>query len=473
MAYTKSLANIGKDEVSLAGQRAVDLAACSEQKIVEPEAFVLLSNAFADVVEQNSIRPKIEFLLNHLDKKSSHSLMNVYSSIRKITSSAKFPEALEKELKDLYESISAQGIGLGNKTLPVRMILSSNAPEDPENNDTVIQNIRDWNEFIVAVRESWALAFLPSQLGYRMMHKYNEKQLQLAILVQTMTPSSITVHTHSAMPEDSEKIYAEVYYGFPDLREKVKKDYYAITKNQLEIVMSHISAQPNKLVMKTGDLVLEQLPSQEKEDKLIKRDLQELARLTKKIERTVQAAVKCFFTYHNEQLTLQWVNRLPLFEERETPATVEVVDLDEPVPDVHIEPDEEDTRTLNEVLESPEEKFAHAEQAAAEAIMEAAEHAEELKAVTENEEKVGTAKLLAASFRMAMNVIEKKYDDLFGQVGDDFHEMITQLNDEHVFSRTLDAELLRIAHNAIQHNLELPDTDYERIVDEITFIIQG
>ena len=61
----------------------------------------------------------------------------------------------------------------------------------------------------------------------------------------------------------------------------------------------------------------------------------------------------------------------------------------------------------------------------------------------------------------------------FGQVGDDFYDMIEQLNRGGAFSRPIDAELLRIGHNLVWHGLEVDDEDYKRIIEEITFVTGG
>ncbi|MDD9953250.1 MAG: hypothetical protein OXR66_02860 [Candidatus Woesearchaeota archaeon] len=321
--YTKTLSTVQENELGLVGQRALDLALLTEHKVPIPHSFVVLTSAFAKLVEENDLRKRIDFLLSHIE--GAEGLQNVYTSVRKAVTTAELPEGLQQELQEMYDSISTPGVGLSSKQLPVRLILSTNWVEDAESNDSVIQDVHGFEEFMTALRELWAFTYHPSQLSRRMKEGFNEKLLHVAVLAQVMEKPLSSVHTYSAMPQDDEKIYLQTYYGYPDLRERVTKDYYAVGKDSLHIVLRELKEQKYKLDIGTDGLTLIATGGKNEHDKVIKRHIADVARLTKKAEYVVHSPVKAFFQTTEDSVTLLWVNRLDMDRVAEVETAVPAV----------------------------------------------------------------------------------------------------------------------------------------------------
>lgn len=442
MKYLKSLAAIGHNERDLAGNRAVDLALLRENRFRVPDTVVLLSNAFDTIIEENNLKYKIEYILRHVSQRSPQSFVNAYTGVRKALKEAKFADLLMQELEETFAGLTAAGIGIEKgKPLPVRVIVSPNYHPDPENNDTIIQNVNGWEEFKVAIRESFALAYHPNQLKPRMESGFPENKLKIALIVQVMDTPVTCTHAYSAMPEVRDKLFLQTYYGHLDLRDNIAKDYYALSREGLDILLSEVREQPQILEMDEKDeLVVSPFSSKTKHDKLIDRDLQELARLTKKAERILQSPVKCFFTNRDESHVLLWANRLGF----ETAA--------------HTSPQAEGDYVE---IEIPEEKPSAApveEPAIAPAAIPTAAPS-------------GTQKLLQASLKAAKRTLQQKYRDLSdheppGNLGN----IAAVLNEKNAFPRSLDSELLAKAENAPG---DLTSDEQERLGDEIAIILDG
>lgn len=319
MLYAKQLAVITDAELQSAGQRAIDLARLQHERIAIPASFVILSTAFERMLSANNLKYKLDYLLARVDANLAYTLTNAYTGARKAFADAPMPTDVEQEAKELYESLSMRG----EKRTPVRMILSPNRIDDPESNDSVIQCIRTPQEFLIALREAWALAYCPAQLAHRLRAKFPENKFTTAVIVQAMRTQDATVHAYSSLPQDKERIYLQVYRGYPDLRERVTKDYYAISKNDLKMVASEIREQQNALLLDEKDsLELAPVARKGETDHIVPRELAEIARITKRLERELGTAIKAFFSTSGDQHELMWINRLG-FDVMLAPETVE------------------------------------------------------------------------------------------------------------------------------------------------------
>ena len=312
MLYAKQLTAVSDAELVAAGQRALDLARLAQARFVVPPSFVVLSTAFQRVLDTNNLRYKLDYLLARVDPSLGYTLTNAYTGVRKAILDASIPTDVEQEVKELYEAVSAPGLGLDNAPkLPVRLIVSMNRTGDSENNDTIIQCVRDAQEFLVALRECWALAYSPAQLAERSRERFPEGKLSIAVIVQAMRRQEVTVHAYSSVPQDKERVYLQAYRGYPDLRERITKDYYAISRADLKIVAQEVRDQPHALLVdETGALDLVAIDRKGQADHLAQRELAEISRLAKKAERELAAPIKAFFASTGEEHELLWVNRL-------------------------------------------------------------------------------------------------------------------------------------------------------------------
>jgi phosphoenolpyruvate synthase/pyruvate phosphate dikinase len=311
MLYIKKISSVTQNELAAVGYAASDLALLAASLPVA-SSFVVLSTAFDETIRVNGLKYKIDYMLTHVQQNIPSTLVNAYNGVRRAMLETKFPNGFETELREMYESIT-QPLAVGdlvaaNDRAPVRIIVSTNRLGDPENNDTIIQNVNGYDELLLAVREAWALAYHPSALGARMRERFPESRFKIALIVQVMDRPAATVHAYSCLPQDHHKVYLQAYAGYPDLRERIAKDYYAIGKEGLQVIAVQKAGQQELLDRnERNELVPLQLRSR---FELLDRDVQEIARLCRKSERVLQQPVKCFFTIQGDAYELLWANRL-------------------------------------------------------------------------------------------------------------------------------------------------------------------
>lgn len=412
MAYTISLGNA--DDPADVGIRAKDLSQLKAQRFSVPESFVIAASAFERFTEEHKLKYKLDYIMSHIRPEVTQSFNNAYTSARKAIVSEELPDVMKDELKELFDSLTAQGIGITKgKRSPVRMILSPDYVEDPESNDTIIQNIRSEKEFLSAVKEAWALAYLPRSITHRM--RENIKSFGLAIIIQVMDEPIFCSHGYSSLPEDRKKLFLQTYYGQLDLREKVTKDYYALGKDTLDVLLDEIREQPEILEYdEKQDLVLSPLSSKTAHDRINKRDVQEVGRLTKKVEKVLQAPVKAFFASKDERHTLLWVNRLG-FDIMAKQENIEIVEIDEPSGD----------------------------------------------------EKLG------AELKMVRQFVERRFREEFeDRPMGSLAGMLAQLNHIHAFERNVDSRLLGYMERKLALDEEITPEERRRALEEITYLME-
>jgi phosphoenolpyruvate synthase/pyruvate phosphate dikinase len=510
MVYLKPLGSVTQHELQAVGQRAIDLALLSDRGVPTVPSFVILSTAYDEMVRVSNLKYKVDYILAHAQENVPSTLLNAYNGVRKAMLEAPLPTGMEVEVREAYERISVvPSVGdlkAQNARTPVRVILSTNRFDDPESNDTIIQNINDVAELLTAIREAWALAYHPTQLRARLVERYPENKLKVAIIVQTMERAHYTCHVYSSVPQDHTKTYVQAYAGYPDLREKVEKDYFAVGKRDNRIVLSQTGRQMQMLDRsEQRALVLQPLVSQE----LKPRDVQEIARLAGKCERVVGNPLKCFFIIGDDTHDLLWCNRLGFDvmlkdEDASVPAQAAVptashwstassavaaspgasefppsvlpsVPLSEvPSPAAaSAAPAPTADDFLQIVDESP------AQQQAVQASIDAAAQAAAPTVNLRGDAADGVtgsgvaAKLLGASLRIVRQVAECRYRSAFGEtpVEQDLAQIIARLNDSSVFSRPVDGALLLKADEAAKAAGQLTSLEYAKVIEEVAYLM--
>ena len=314
MLYVKKLVSVTDHELAAVGYRAQDLAIVASQVRVSP-SIVVTSNTYDEVLRLNNLKYRIDYLMSHAQELLPMTIQNVYTGIRKSLFEVKLPAGFEVELRQHYDSITyplSIGELVAEKERPsVRIILSTNRIDDPEDNTTVIQAINGFDELLIAIREGWALAYAPTLLKARMKEHYPESKLKVSLIIQVMDKSTASAHVYSCVPQDHNKIYIQGYLGVLDMRNTIAKDYFAVGKSGLKVLSSELSVQKESLALDDKkDIVAKQLDPPASSEKIVDRDLIQLARETKKIEKSLTVPIKAFFSVNGEDQELLWVNRM-------------------------------------------------------------------------------------------------------------------------------------------------------------------
>ncbi|MCX6652714.1 MAG: phosphoenolpyruvate synthase [Methanomassiliicoccales archaeon] len=300
MKRIMSIAELGVNDIPIAGGKAANLGELTSAGFDVPSGFVLTTVAYDYFLEKNGLTSEIEALMQKVDVTSESSLQETSIKIRKAFEDAKVPDDLRfevlKEFHSMFES---------KKKLGLVAVRSSATAEDlptasfAGQQDTFL-NIGDPDDLIDKVRKCWSSLYTPRAIAYRHSKGFEHSVVKLAVVVQKMINSEVagimfTVDPNSELPH----IIVEAGYGLGEsiVGGKVTPDTYVVDKFHTKIISKRISKQTWKLVRgKTGETIKQNVPANIAEaQKLSDEQILEIADVGNQIE-----------LHYNKPMDIEW-----------------------------------------------------------------------------------------------------------------------------------------------------------------------
>ena len=300
MKRIMNIAELGVNDIPIAGGKAANLGELMSAGFNVPGGFVLTTVAYDYFLEKNDLISKISPLLEKVDATSETSLQDCSQRIRKAFDEAKVPEDLGfeilKEFHSLFES---------KKKLGLVAVRSSATAEDlptasfAGQQDTFL-NVYEPDDLIDKVKKCWSSLFTPRAISYRTSKGFEHSKVKLAVVVQKMVNSEVagimfTVDPNSELPH----IIVEAGYGLGEaiVGGKVTPDTYVVDKFHTKIINKRVAKQTWKLIRgKTGDTVkADVLPSDAEKQKLTDEQILEVADVGNQIE-----------LHYNKPMDIEW-----------------------------------------------------------------------------------------------------------------------------------------------------------------------
>ena len=295
-----SIAELGVNDIPIAGGKAANLGELTSAGFKVPGGFVLTTVAYDYFLEKNDLVRQISSVLAKVDVTSEASLQEVSVKIRKAFDAAEVPEDLRFEVLKEFHSLFE-----GKKKLGLVAVRSSATAEDlptasfAGQQDTFL-NVTDPDDLIDKVKKCWSSLFTPRAISYRTTKGFEHAKIKLAVVVQKMVNSDVagimfTVDPNSELPH----IIVEAGYGLGEaiVGGKVTPDTYVVDKFHTKIINKRIAKQTWKLVRgKTGDTVKEDVAEKLREaQKLTDEQILEIADVGNQIE-----------LHYNKPMDIEW-----------------------------------------------------------------------------------------------------------------------------------------------------------------------
>lgn len=275
---------IDKDDIKLAGDKAVALGEIASSGFPVPEGFVLTSHSFNLFIKENKLDLKIKHLIQTANFEDLKSIAQVSSHIKNYIMSATIPDEIIQEILFAYAS-------LGEPLVAVRL---STALKDLSYMSFALQkeaflNVKGDAVLVEKIKLLWASLFEPRSIFYREENKLDHTAINVSLIVQKMVESerSGTLFTIDPRTNNKSKIIIKAIYGLGELllEGKTDPDLYEIDKNDFTILGKSIASQ-QKLLKKAGtsDKEFSIGKHDQNKQKISDEEIVSLAALGKKLE---------------------------------------------------------------------------------------------------------------------------------------------------------------------------------------------
>ncbi len=288
MKRIASIADLGVDDIPIAGGKAANLGELTAAGFNVPPGFVLTTAAYDYFLEKNNLDNTINELAGKIDLTSDASLQESSQAIRKAFEEAQIPEDLKDEVRREYQAMTKHG---QHALVAVRS--SATAEDLPDasfaGQQETYLNVSNPDDLLEKVKKCWSSLFTPRAIAYRSSKGFEHEKVKLAVVVQKMINSEIagimfTIDPNSELPH----IIIEAGYGLGEamVGGNVTPDTYVVDKFHKKIINKRISNQTWKLVRgRSGETKKVDVPPDKSGlQKLTDEEILELAEVGNRIE---------------------------------------------------------------------------------------------------------------------------------------------------------------------------------------------
>ncbi|PIZ43513.1 phosphoenolpyruvate synthase [candidate division WWE3 bacterium CG_4_8_14_3_um_filter_42_11] len=287
-------AEIGKDDVNVAGGKGANLGEMTQIGIPVPPGFIITAPGYFYFLEKNNLRKEISDKLKNLDVDDTKNLQRVALEIKEKITSAQMPPELSKIIREEYHHVVSQ-----DKNPLVAVRSSATAEDLPDasfaGQQRTYLNVKGEKGLLVAVLGCYASLFESRAIFYRQSKGFDHFKVGIAVPIQKMVQSEASgiIFTVDPISSDPSKIIIEAVYGLGEtvVSGAVTPDQYVVDKKTFTILEKHIVKQTWQLMRKTKyregedpNLKVKISPAYQEKQKIADEHIIELARIAFRLE---------------------------------------------------------------------------------------------------------------------------------------------------------------------------------------------
>jgi len=293
--------DLNKESIGTAGGKGANLGEMSNAGLPIPPGFVVTAQSYKFFIEQTEIKDKILEILKGLDVEDTDKLQATAKQIQQLIISTQMPEEIKAAVIDAYETLSIKQGKAAELLKPEDLVFiaarsSATAEDLPEasfaGQQATYLNVRGREQIIEAMQKCWASLFTARAIFYRVKNNFPHEKVFIAVVIQKMVNSDKAGVMFSINPatNNPNEIIVEAAFGLGEavVSGAVNPDLYIIDKATNNVTKAEVKEQKIKIIRdpETGENKEKKLsPKEEKERVLNDKELYELARLSKKIEK--------------------------------------------------------------------------------------------------------------------------------------------------------------------------------------------
>jgi pyruvate,water dikinase len=231
-------AELGRDDVPVAGGKGASLGELLRAGIRVPEGFVVTTTAFRTAVGALGLAGRVASL------DASADLTAPCAELRAVVESAPLPD-------DVAVAVTAAYALLGDPDLPVAVRSSATSEDSAEASFAGLQDTYLWvrgaDAVLEAVRRCWASLYSVESVTYRLRRGLAEDDLAMAVVVQRMVDArtSGVVFTRSPLNGDRSVVCVDASWGLGSavVSGEVTPDSFVVSKVTGEVAKRFIASK--------------------------------------------------------------------------------------------------------------------------------------------------------------------------------------------------------------------------------------
>jgi pyruvate,water dikinase len=240
-------AEVGKEDIGLAGGKGANLGEMTRARIPVPPGFIVTADAYRRFLAASGLRPTIEKLVSPLDYNDSAQLQRVSRQIKDRIVTVPVPEDIIRDIKEAYRQLGGGSVAVRSSATAEDLKEASFAGQQ-----ATFLNVSGEDAVVEAVRGCWASLFEARAIFYRHDKGFDHLSVAIAVPVQRMVQSNcsgvmFTVETDTG---DRSKIEIEAVWGLGEaiVSGETTPDNYRVDKESLRILSKRVVDQDRQLI---------------------------------------------------------------------------------------------------------------------------------------------------------------------------------------------------------------------------------
>ncbi len=227
--YVKKFNEINKNHVDLAGGKGASLGEMTNAGIPVPKGYVVLSNAYEEFIDANSLRKKIDMVIASVDYNDHEQVEEASRKIRGMISNGKIPSRLKQQVVDEFFKLGAKFVAVRSSATAEDSSEAAWAGQLESYLNTTKANLME------NVKKCWSSLFTPRAIFYRLEKGLHGKKISVAVVVQQMIDSDVSGVAFSVHPvsKNEKHVLIEAVFGLGEaiVSGVVSPDSYIVTKD--------------------------------------------------------------------------------------------------------------------------------------------------------------------------------------------------------------------------------------------------
>ena len=240
-------AEVGKQDVALAGGKGANLGEMTRAHIPVPAGFIVTADTYHRFLEASGLRPTIQKLLSSLDYNDSTQLQRVSGQIKDRIVTVPVPPDIARAIKEAYRELGGGAVAVRSSATAEDLADASFAGQQ-----STFLNVTGEDDVVEAVRGCWASLFEARAIFYRHDKGFDHLSVSIAVPVQRMIQSqrSGVMFTAETDTGDRSKIEIEAVWGLGEaiVSGETTPDNYRVDKDSLRILAKRVVEQDRQLI---------------------------------------------------------------------------------------------------------------------------------------------------------------------------------------------------------------------------------